>query len=169
MRHFHYTVGREAISRHPHTVGRGTGPGHAVTLNIFCLFLLTFAAPTWAWWGGGHETLTRASVKALPEELPEFFRAVFAENAIAHGAHDRTSGETVARRMHAKRSTLNTILTWSCYKADPSPRICARILNCVQSSARRITKWERCRMRWRSGQSGSPSPSRSIENGRTIP
>ena len=92
MRHFHYTVGREAISRHPHTVGRGTGPGHAVTLNIFCLFLLTFAAPTWAWWGGGHETLTRASVKALPEELPEFFRAVFAENAIAHGAHDPDLG-----------------------------------------------------------------------------
>ena len=88
MRHFHHTLGREAISRHPHTVGRGTGPRHAVTLNIFCLFLLTFAAPTWAWWGGGHKTLTRASVKALPEELPEFFRAVFAENAIAHGAHD---------------------------------------------------------------------------------
>ena len=83
MKFFHYTVRREAISRRSHTVRRVP-----VSRHILCLFLLTFTAPTWAWWGGGHETLTRASVKALPEEIPEFFRAAFAENAIAHGAYD---------------------------------------------------------------------------------
>ena len=76
MKLFHHTVRREAISR------------HAATLTILCLFLLTFTAPTWAWWGGGHETFTQASVKVLPEEIPEFFRAAFAENAIAHVARD---------------------------------------------------------------------------------
>lgn len=88
MKLFHHTGGREAISRHSHTVRRGHVSRPAATLKILCLFLLTFTAPTWAWWGGGHETLTQASVKALPEEIPEFFRAAFAENAIAHGAYD---------------------------------------------------------------------------------
>ena len=83
MKLFHHNLGREAISRHSHTVRRVP-----VFRHILCLFLLTFTAPTWAWWGGGHETLTRASVKALPEEIPEFFRAAFAEDAIAHGAYD---------------------------------------------------------------------------------
>ena len=83
MKLFHHNLGREAISRHSHTVRRVP-----VSRHILCLFLLAFTAPTWAWWGGGHETLTRASVKALPEEIPEFFRAAFAEDAIAHGAHD---------------------------------------------------------------------------------
>lgn len=83
MKLFHHNLGREAISRHSHTVRRVP-----VSRHILCLFLLTFTAPTWAWWGGGHETLTRASVKALPEEIPEFFRAAFAENAIAHVARD---------------------------------------------------------------------------------
>ncbi len=83
MKLFHHNLGREVISRHSHTVRRVP-----VSRHILCLFLLTFTAPTWAWWGGGHETLTRASVRALPEEIPEFFRAAFAENAIAHGAYD---------------------------------------------------------------------------------
>lgn len=83
MKFFHHNLGREAISRHSHTVRRVP-----VSRHILCLFLLTFTAPTWAWWGGGHETLTRASVKALPGEIPEFFRAAFAENAIAHVARD---------------------------------------------------------------------------------
>lgn len=88
MKLFHHTVGREAISRHSHTVRRVPVSRHAATLTILCLFLLTFTAPTWAWWGGGHEIFTQASVKVLPEEIPEFFRAAFAEDAIAHVAHD---------------------------------------------------------------------------------
>lgn len=88
MKLFHHNLGREVISRHSHTVRRVPVSRPAATLKILCLFLLTFTAPTWAWWGGGHETLTQASVKALPEEIPEFFRAAFAENAIAHGAYD---------------------------------------------------------------------------------
>ena len=83
MKLFHHTVGREVISLHSHTVRRVP-----VFRHILCLFLLTFTAPTWAWWGGGHETFTQASVKVLPEEIPEFFRAAFAEDAIAHVARD---------------------------------------------------------------------------------
>ena len=83
MKLFHHNLRREAISRRSHTVWRVP-----VFRHILCLFLLTFTAPTWAWWGGGHETFTQASVKVLPEEIPEFFRAAFAEDAIAHVARD---------------------------------------------------------------------------------
>jgi hypothetical protein len=53
------------------------------TLILFSLLLTT---PAWAWWGGGHDILTQASVKALPEEMPEFFRN--AEKMVAHCAYD---------------------------------------------------------------------------------
>ena len=42
--------------------------------NILILFSILLTTPAWAWWGGGHDILTQASVKALPEEMPEFFR-----------------------------------------------------------------------------------------------
>lgn len=79
------------MKRFHHSVGQGKPvpvPVRAVISKIFCLFLFTITAPTWAWWGGGHDILTQASVKALPEEMPEFFRAAFAEKAIAHGVYD---------------------------------------------------------------------------------
>ena len=54
--------------------------------NVLILFSLILTTPAWAWWGGGHDILTQASVKALPEEMPEFFRA--AEKMVAHCAYD---------------------------------------------------------------------------------
>lgn len=54
--------------------------------NVLILFSLLFTTPAWAWWGGGHDILTQASVKALPEEMPEFFRS--AEKMIAHCVYD---------------------------------------------------------------------------------
>ena len=54
--------------------------------NICILFLMLLTAPTWAWWGGGHNILTQASVKVLPEEMPEFFRS--AGKMIAHCSYD---------------------------------------------------------------------------------
>ena len=57
-------------------------------LNILILFSLILTTPAWAWWGGGHDILTQASVKALPDELPEFFRSASAEKMIAHCAYD---------------------------------------------------------------------------------
>ena len=53
------------------------------TLILFGLILTT---PAWAWWGGGHDILTQASVKTLPDELPKFFRS--AGKMIAHCAYD---------------------------------------------------------------------------------
>ena len=50
---------------------------------LFSVFLTT---PAWAWWGGGHDILTQAAVKALPEEMPEFFRS--AEKMVAHCVYD---------------------------------------------------------------------------------
>jgi len=35
---------------------------------------LTTCAPVWGWWGNGHGILTRAAVRALPQEVPTFFR-----------------------------------------------------------------------------------------------
>jgi len=54
--------------------------------NTLILCSLILATPAWAWWGGGHDILTQASVKALPEEMPEFFRS--AEKMIAHYVYD---------------------------------------------------------------------------------
>ena len=54
--------------------------------NILILFSIFLTTPAWAWWGGGHDIMTQASVKALPEEMPEFFRA--AGKMIAHCAYD---------------------------------------------------------------------------------
>lgn len=54
--------------------------------NALILFSLLLTTPVWAWWGGGHDILTQASVKALPEEMPEFFRS--AEKMVAHCAYD---------------------------------------------------------------------------------
>ena len=39
-----------------------------------------------AWWGGGHEILTRASVRALPGAMPAFLRR--GEDLTAHVAND---------------------------------------------------------------------------------
>ena len=50
------------------------------------LFSVLLTTPVWAWWGGGHDILTQASVKALPEDMPEFFRS--AEKMIAHCVYD---------------------------------------------------------------------------------
>ena len=55
-------------------------------LNVLILFSLILTTPAWAWWGGGHDILTQASVKTLPEEVPEFFRS--AGKMIAHCAYD---------------------------------------------------------------------------------
>ena len=54
--------------------------------NILILFSLILTTPVWAWWGGGHDILTQAAVKALPEEMPEFFRN--ADKMIAHCSYD---------------------------------------------------------------------------------
>ena len=50
------------------------------------LFSVILTTPAWAWWGGGHDILTQASVKALPEEMPQFFRD--AEKMVAHCVYD---------------------------------------------------------------------------------
>lgn len=42
--------------------------------------------PAAAWWGNGHALLAQASVQALPQEMPAYFRA--AELTIAHMAYD---------------------------------------------------------------------------------
>jgi len=54
--------------------------------NILIVFSILLTTPAWAWWGGGHDILTQASVKALPEEMPEFFRT--AEKMVAHCVYD---------------------------------------------------------------------------------
>lgn len=56
--------------------------------NALILLSLILTTPAWAWWGGGHDILTQASIKALPEEMPEFFRSASAQKMIAHCAYD---------------------------------------------------------------------------------
>lgn len=54
---------------------------------ILPLFLI-ITTPVFSWWGGGHDILTQAAVKALPDEMPEFFRSATAVKMIAHCAYD---------------------------------------------------------------------------------
>ena len=54
--------------------------------NALILFSLILTTPAWAWWGGGHDIMTRAAVKSLPDEVPEFFRN--AGKMIAHCSYD---------------------------------------------------------------------------------
>ena len=54
--------------------------------NALILFSLILTTPAWAWWGGGHDIMTQAAVKSLPEEVPEFFRN--AGKMVAHCSYD---------------------------------------------------------------------------------
>ncbi len=56
--------------------------------NIFVVILIILSVPAWGWWGGGHDILTQASVKAVPDELPQFFRSALGQEMIAHCAYD---------------------------------------------------------------------------------
>ncbi len=57
-------------------------------LQVLVLSVFVLSSPAFAWWGGGHDILTQASIKALPDELPEFFRSASGESMIAHCAYD---------------------------------------------------------------------------------
>lgn len=56
-------------------------------IHVLVLFFIAIT-PCWAWWGGGHDILTQASIKAVPNDLPEFFRTTLAEQMIAHITYD---------------------------------------------------------------------------------
>ena len=56
--------------------------------QLSVLLFVVLISPAWAWWGGGHDILTQASIRALPDELPEFFRSAIGEAMIAHCAYD---------------------------------------------------------------------------------
>lgn len=53
---------------------------------VLSMTLLLVGNTCRAWWSGGHGILTRAAVKAVPDEVPEFFRS--GGEMIAHCAFD---------------------------------------------------------------------------------
>lgn len=57
-------------------------------LQLLILLLFALSPPVFAWWGGGHDILTQASIKALPDELPDFFISASGAAMIAHCAYD---------------------------------------------------------------------------------
>jgi hypothetical protein len=50
---------------------------------VLVLGVLLLCAPSWAWWPGGHGILSEAATRALPNEVPQFFR----QNAKAIAFH----------------------------------------------------------------------------------
>ena len=56
--------------------------------QLSVLLFVVLTSPAWTWWGGGHDILTQATIKALPDELPEFFRSASGKAMIAHCAYD---------------------------------------------------------------------------------
>ena len=65
-----------------------------------CLTLSHNAA--WSWWGDSHATLTRASMLALPESMPVFFRE--GVEVVSHCAYDAdlAKNRTVPHLSHAE-------------------------------------------------------------------
>lgn len=55
-------------------------------LFTVCVILLVAGSSAWGWWSGGHGILTEAAVKALPDDVPAFFRS--GERMIAHCSYD---------------------------------------------------------------------------------
>ena len=55
-------------------------------LLAFIIILTTTPLPAHAWWPGGHSILSEAAVRALPREMPNYFRRGAA--MIAHCAQD---------------------------------------------------------------------------------
>ena len=55
--------------------------------QVLILFFIA-TTPAWAWWGGGHDILTQATIQVVPNELPEFFRSTLAAQMIAHITYD---------------------------------------------------------------------------------
>ncbi len=51
-----------------------------------CTILAFFGRSSWGWWSNGHGILTRAAIRGLPSEIPEFLRA--GERFVAHCALD---------------------------------------------------------------------------------
>jgi hypothetical protein len=51
---------------------------------LLCTFLL--ALPAHAWWPQGHSIISEASVRALPREVPTFFRN--GATSVAHYSQD---------------------------------------------------------------------------------
>ena len=50
------------------------------------LGILLLPSVSLAWWGGGHDLITLAAVRATPEDVPAFFRE--GERAVAHMVYD---------------------------------------------------------------------------------
>ena len=55
-------------------------------LFVVCVILSIAGGTAWGWWSGGHNIMTKAAVRALPDEVPAFFRA--SEGMIAHCSYD---------------------------------------------------------------------------------
>ena len=78
-------------------------------LTVLLLALLVSGPPSWGWWPRGHSILSRAAAKALPEEVPEFFRS--GGGAIAHCVWDpdlaKNRGTPLVRRAENPEHYLN--------------------------------------------------------------
>jgi hypothetical protein len=61
-------------------------PGVRLGATAVAAAALCLAAPAWAWWPAGHTIITKAAVKALPPEVPAFFRS--GGGMIGHCAQD---------------------------------------------------------------------------------
>ena len=55
-------------------------------LFVVCVIFSVAGGTAWGWWSGGHSIMTKAAVRALPDEVPAFFRA--GEGMIAHCSYD---------------------------------------------------------------------------------
>lgn len=55
-------------------------------IGVLLVVVATAGNPALAWWGDGHGILTRAAVRALPGDMPAFFRQ--GEETVASAAYD---------------------------------------------------------------------------------
>lgn len=75
------------LMRNQSSTGRGAGGTPALRCGVgLAVCLAVFALPASAWWPKGHSIVAEAAVRALPVEVPAFFRA--GSGAVAHLSQD---------------------------------------------------------------------------------
>ena len=126
-------------------------------LAVLILIWLLAAAPASGWWSDSHGILTRASVLAVPEELPPFFRQ--GGDVAAHCSidPDLAKNRAAPHLIHTEKPEHYLNVEMLDGQELPGKRYAYLTLCINRECARR--KADSSPTLWRSGRSSWPSPS----------
>src|SRR4028118_319254 len=100
-------------------------------LLVLCTFLS--ALPAQAWWPQGHSILTEASVRALPPQVPAFFRN--GASSAAHYAQDPDVSKNRAMPHVTDREAPEHYIDWEMLRGQKLPETRSEFLSlCARSN-----------------------------------